>query len=179
MLATIDYRVVVGMANMQYALHGKRLIMQGPHCNVGTLSTNPSPLLYTPSPPASCCVHITIQFSFVRQSFCVYMKIVFVVFFLFCFLLFLVLFFQHFHCTFLQPNKFFDKQLTEIDKRTSNGPANVWRAHTRQTERERDGAQLTVCLSLQLIDRSQSQSQSRQSDRKQNRLLCLPAPCER
>lgn len=146
---------------------------------VPLLQSTPFLLPYTPSPPAPCCVHITIQFSFVRQSFCVYMKIVFVVFFLFCFLLFLVLFFQHFHCTFLQPNKFFDKQLTEIDKRTSNGPANVWRAHTRQTETEterwrwREGPQLTVCLSLQLIDRSQSQS--RQSDRKQNRLLCLPA----
>lgn len=176
MLATIDYRVVVGMANMQYALHGKRLIMQGPHCNVGTPSTkHPLPPALHSLSPCPCCVHITIQFSFVRQSFCVYMKIVFVVFFLFCFLLFLVLFFQHFHCTFLQPNKFFDKQLTEIDKRTSNGPANVWRAHTRQTETERwrEGPQLTVCLSLQLIDRSQSQS--RQSDRKQNRLLCLPA----
>lgn len=150
-------------------------------CGYPFYKAPPSPALHSPSPPAPCCVHITIQFSFVRQSFCVYMKIVFVVFFLFCFLLFLVLFFQHFHCTFLQPNKFFDKQLTEIDKRTSNGPANVWRAHTRQTETEterwREGPQLTVCLSLQLIDRSQSQSQSqsRQSDRKQNRLLCLPA----
>lgn len=74
-VATIDYWVVVGMANMQYALHGKRLIMQGPHCNVGTL---PSPCPTLPLLP--CCVHITIQFSFVRQSFCVYMKIVFVVF---------------------------------------------------------------------------------------------------
>lgn len=49
------------------------------------------------------------------------------------------------------------------------------RQRQTETERWREGPQLTVCLSLQLIDRSQSQSQSRQSDRKQNRLLCLPA----
>lgn len=51
------------------------------------------------------------------------------------------------------------------------------RDRDREMERWREGPQLTVCLSLQLIDRSQSQSQSqsRQSDRKQNRLLCLPA----
>lgn len=138
-----------------------------------TLPLSPCPLL--------CAYYNTIFF---RPSIilCVHENRV-CSFFLFCFLLFLVLFFQHFHCTFLQPNKFFDKQLTEIDKRTSNGPANVWRAHTRQTETEterwrwrwREGPQLTVCLSLQLIDRSQSQSQSRQSDRKQNRLPCLPA----
>lgn len=135
------------------------------------------PTLPLPPCPLLCAYYNTIFF---RPSIilCVHENRV-CSFFLFCFLLFLVLFFQHFHCTFLQPNKFFDKQLTEIDKRTSNGPANVWRAHTRQTETEaeterwREGPQLTVCLSLQLIDRSQSQS--RQSDRKQNRLLCLPA----
>lgn len=59
MLATIDYRVVVGMANMQYALHGKRLIMQGPHCNVGTLSTNPSlsAALHSLSPCLLLCAY--------------------------------------------------------------------------------------------------------------------------
>lgn len=60
-----DYRVVVGMANMQYALHGKRLIMQGPHCNVDTPSTKPPfPLPYTPSPPCPllCAYYNTIFF---------------------------------------------------------------------------------------------------------------------
>lgn len=145
---------------------------------VPLLQSTPFPCPTLPLSPAPCCVHITIQFSFVRQSFCVYMKIVFVVFFCFVFCCFWFCFSSIFTAHFYSQTNFLTSNWQKLTSARAMD-RQMYGEHTQDRQRQRDGDgerdQLTVCLSLQLIDRSQSQSQSRQSDRKQNRLLCLPA----
>lgn len=127
-------------------------------------------------PLPSCCVHITIQFSFVRQSFCVYMKIVFVVFSfsaVFCFrFCFSSIFTAHFYSqtNFLTSNWQKLTSARAMDRQ-------MYGEHTqhRQREREMERGTPTNGLSVSPTDRQISVSVSGSSVRPQAEPFAMPA----
>lgn len=139
----------------KYALHGKRLIMQG-CCISPTPSTLP------------LCVHITIQF--LRQSIlCTWKSCLSIFFLVFCFYFFFFVF-PAFSLHFYSQTNFLTSNWQKLTSSRAMD-RQMYGEHTRDRERQGEGGretQLTDCL----IDRSQSRlSQSvSQSDRKQNRL---------